>query len=1147
MRFIPRSALLLMVCAGLVVPLASIFAQPDPDAPRFGKADPDEGEQNDAQPEQPESPEGKDDAEKGDKDKDKDEKKDETPDPTKLTAGKFAAISARNLGPAIFSGRIADLAVNPRDHSEYYVAVASGGVWKTTNAGTTFSPIFDGYGSYSIGCVTLDPGNPEVVWVGTGENNSQRSVGWGDGVYVSRDGGRSFKNVGLKESEHVGMIAVDPRNSSRVFVAAQGPLWKDGGDRGLYLTSDGGATWEKVLNISDKTGISEVHLDPRDPDTVYAVAYQRRRHVFTLVNGGPECAVHKSSDGGKTWRKLSSGLPTGEGVGRIGMTISPADPNILYAIVEGNEAGNRGIYRSESRGESWEKRSGYVSSSPQYYQELFADPKDADTFYSADTFLHFTTDGGKTMRRVGESDKHVDNHAVWVDPGDTRHLRVGCDGGLYESFDRGANWRHFENLPVMQFYRVAVDDSKPFYYVYGGTQDNATIGGPSRTVERAGITNEDWFVTTGGDGFETAVEPGNPNIVYSESQHAGLVRFDRASGEEVDIRPMSTEDEKPYVWNWDTPLLISRHKPTRLYLACNYLLRSEDRGNSWTRISEDLTRGIDRNQLPVMGVIQKPDAVAKHTSTSIYGNAVSLDESPKVEGLLYVGTDDGLIHISEDGGKAWRKVESILGIPETTYVSDLTAGSHSADTVFACFDNHKRGDFAPYVLRSDDRGRSWKSVAGDLPKNCTAYCLVQDHVNEKLLFVATEFGCHFTLDGGEKWFKVSGMPTIAVRDLEIQKEHDDLVMASFGRGFFVIDDYSPLRTASGELFGEPAHIFETRPALAYVERARVGGQTGRGVGGASYYTARNPPSGATITYYLKEKLKTLKEKRKEAEKKEGWTYPTIEQFQAEDREQAPACVLIIRDDGGKTVRQIGASRDAGMHRATWNLRYAPTTPASLTRPERDPWDTELDGTLVQPGTYTVTLASVENGVATELAGPQEIEVVDLNNATLAVKGEARAAKFAFEREAAELQRAVEGAGRFAGEIRGKLDLMRQAAKDTPGVPGMGVEIMGEFEALRVKLGEIERELRGDPTYGARSVAEHPSISDRVGRAVGNGLSTTQPIPETLKKHLAIAGDQFEVVLAKLREVDRAVKELEAKLEAAGAPWTPGRVPEWKGR
>ena len=713
------------------------------------------------------------------------------------SADTWSGLELRGIGPAVTSGRVVDIAVDPTDTKRWYLAVASGGVWKTENGGTTWTPVFDGEGSYSIGCVTIDPKNPNVVWVGTGENNSQRSVGYGDGVYKSEDGGKSWKNVGLKASEHIGKIVVNPKDSNVVYVAAQGPLWAPGGDRGLYKTTDGGKTWNAVLTIDENTGVTDVVMDPRDPDTLIAASYQRRRHVFTLIDGGPGSGVHKTTDGGKTWKKITSGLPKEE-MGRIGLALAPTEPDTVYALVEtaaANKAG--GTFRSTNRGESWEKRGDYVPGGPMYYQEIFVDPKDAERLYSMDVFLKVSDDAGKTWRNLGERYKHVDNHAIWIDPDDTDHYLVGCDGGLYQSFDRAATWQFVGNLPVTQFYRVDVDNSSPVYYVYGGTQDNNTLGGPSRTLNAHGIANHDWFVTWGGDGFHARIDPTDPNIVYSTLQHGVLGRYDRRSGEAVLIQPQEKPGDDPLRWNWDSPLVLSPHKPTRLYFAAQRVFRSEDRGDSWTPISEDLTRKIDRNKLKVMGKVWGPDAVAKGASTSFYGNIVSLDESPLVEGLLYVGTDDGLVQVSEDGGKAWRRQETFPGVPEMSYVSDLFASRFDANVVYATFNNHKAGDFKPYVLRSGDRGRTWTSVTADLPARGSAWTIAEDTVEKELLFAGTEFGLFFSRDGGKKWVQLKGgMPVIAVRDLAIQKREGDLVIATFGRGFYVLDDLTPLRHAT---------------------------------------------------------------------------------------------------------------------------------------------------------------------------------------------------------------------------------------------------------------------------------------------------------------------------------------------------------------
>ncbi len=1063
-----------------------------------------------------------------------------------MSAETFAGLKLRSLGPALMSGRIGDLAVHPNDRSHYYAAVCSGGVWKTTNGGTTWKPVFDKEGSFSIGCVTMDPNNPSVVWVGTGENNSQRSVSFGDGVYRTRDGGAHWENLGLRDSEHIGMILIDPRDSDTVYVAAQGPLWRSGGDRGLYKTTDGGTSWERILHVSDDTGMNEIHADPRDPDVLYASSYQRRRHVWTLINGGPESAIYKSTDAGATWRRLKHGLPEVE-MGRIGLDVSPANPDVVYAIVEAAND-KSGFYRSEDRGETWSRMSDQKTTSPQYYNEIVCDPVEVDRVYSLDTFLQVTNDGGKTFKRVPRKHRHVDDHALWIDPDNNDYLLIGCDGGVYESYDRGANWRYMPNLPVTQFYRVSVDDSTPFYYVYGGTQDNSTLGGPSRTTSPAGITNEDWFITVGGDGFESQIDPEDPNIVYSQWQHGGLVRHDRRSGQRVDIKPREAPGEEPYRWNWDSPLILSPHDTHRLYFGANKLFRSDDRGDSWTTVSGDLSRELDRDALEVMGKIQSADAVSKNLNTSHYGNTVSLSESPLLEGLIYVGTDDGLIQVTEDGGQNWRKIAPFPGVPELSYVSCLFASQHDADTVYAAFDNHKSGDFKPYVLVSADRGRTWASIAGDLPQRDFVYSLAEDHVDPGLLFAGTEFGAYFTSDGGKRWIKLTGgVPTIAVRDLAIQKREHDLVLGTFGRGFYVLDDYTPLRHLKCGVLEHEAALFPVKEALRYVETARLGGSSGRGTQGASYYAAPNPPFGAVFTYYLKEKITTRKERRQEAEKKAAKEektapYPTMDDLRAEDREKEPTVVLTVRDESGAVMRRITAPRGKGFHRVAWDLRFPAATPTVLKPPtNRAPWDRPPAGPLALPGRYTVTLASEIDGAVRQLADPQPFDVVPLELATFEAKD--RAEVLAFRQKVSRLQRAVRGAIKAAEEARTRLSYLRKAFVDTPAAdPGL----LGEIHRLDQRLDQLLVKLRGDPMLRKREEPLPPSINGRVQQVAGNQWHTTSPPTQTQRDAYRHAGTEFEPVLADLRALlSDDLERLEAQLEAAGAPWTPGRIPVWE--
>ena len=1074
---------------------------------------------------------------KGDKDG-KDEKKKEP-----LSAATFAGLKLRGIGPAFISGRVADIAVDARHPDTYYLAAASGGVWKTTNAGTTFEPVFDGEGSYSIGCVTIDPNDPLVVWVGTGENNSQRSVAYGDGVYKSIDGGRHWQNLGLKSSEHIARILVDPRNSDVVYVAAQGPLWAAGGDRGLYKTADGGKSWKRVLTISDNTGVTDLVMDPHNPDVLYAASYQRRRHVWTLIDGGPESAIYKSRDAGATWQKLTNGLPK-EDKGRIGLAVAPAEPDVVYATIEAARGGS-GFFRSRDAGVNWEKRSSTLASSPQYYQHIVVDPKVADRVYLLDTFNKVSDDGGKTFRLLGESAKHVDNHALWIDPANTDHLRATCDGGLYETWDRAVTWEWKANLPLAQLYRGDVDYALPFYNVYGGAQDNGSVAGPSRTFTVNGVTNREWVATNGGDGFVSKADPEDPNTVYAQSQYGGVVRHDRRTGIVIDIQPQPGPGEPALRYNWDSPLIISPFSHTRLYIGSNRLFRSDDRGDSWRAISPDLTRQVDRNKLKVMGRVWGVDSVAKNASTSFYGNIVSLTESPKQEGLIYIGTDDGLIQVTGDDGAHWRKLEGFPGVPENTYVANLTASRHDANTVYAAWDNHKMGDFKPYLAKSADRGATWTSITGNLPARGTVYGFAEDHTDPSLLFAGTEFGIYFTLDGGKKWIQLTGdIPTISVRDIAIQRRENDLVLATFGRGFYILDDYSPLRTIDAKLLEQPAVLFPVKKTAMYVEIAPLGGYR-KGFLGDSFYAAPNPPYGAVFTYYLKDEIKDRKQRRHEAEEKTGKGgkdvfYPSWDQLRAEDREVPPVIEWTVADEEGHVIRHGTGPVSAGLHRVAWDLRFPASVPAGTPPP---PIDADSDGPakgpLVTPGTYKVSIAQRVDGVLTPLGQPQSFAVEPVASPDLPAK--ARAAELAFAQKVSRLQRAVLGAQKSAEEAEQRLDLIDKALLDTPAADA---KLTADARQLRLRLKDLYEKLNGDKVIAEHNEPAPPAILQRLQTSIAWGNMTAPT--RTQEEAYRIAGLEFGPVLDGLRQlVEVDLKHLEDQLEAAGAPWTPGRVPHWQ--
>ena len=1056
-----------------------------------------------------------------------------------LKSADFSGLKFRSIGPAFASGRIADFAVNPNHPEEYFVAVASGHIWKTNTSGTTWEPVFDNYGAYSIGCLAMDPGNSNVVWAGTGENNHQRCLGYGDGVYKTMDGGKSWKNMGLKDSRQIGMIAIDPRNTNVVYVAAEGSTWGPGGDRGLYKTTDGGKTWNKVLEISENTGVNNVIMDPRNPDVLYATSEQRRRHTFTKIGGGPESGIWKSTDAGTTWNKLSSGLPGGD-VGGIGIAISPVNPDVVYAIIEA-EGETGGFFRTKDRGASWSKMSDYHSSG-QYYNEIYCDPINVDKVYSVETYSKVTTDGGKTWKNVGNNSRHVDDHALWIDPNNTDHFLIGGDGGIYETWNAGQDYHFKNNLPVTQFYRVNVDNSEPFYYVYGGTQDNNSMGGPSRNLSSYGVLNDDWFVTNGGDGFWTAADPTDPNIVYAEAQYGNVVRYDRKSGEAMDIRPEPHKGEDTYKWNWNSPIIISKHSPTRLYMAANKVFRSDDRGNTWEVISEDLSTGTDRNTWPVMDKFWSYDAVAKDVSTSLWGTIVSLDESPAKENLLYAGTDDGLIQVSEDA-KTWRKVSGFPGVPEYTYVSDVFASPIDENVVFASFSNLKRDDFKPYVLKSADKGKTWVSIASNLPENGSVHTIAQDVVNPDLLFAGTEFGIFFSIDGGLQWTQLkNGIPTVAVYDMAFQQRENDLVLATFGRGFYILEDYTPLRTIDKSIMEKEAHIFDVKDALMFVENRGKYGQ------GSSYYAAKNPEFGATFTWWLKEVPKTLREKRRETEKAlfkkgERIAQPTEADIRAEEQEIKPYLIFTIKDAKGEVVRRLYNKPSKGLNRINWDLRYAATYPVRDKDGKFDPFKEGNSGMFVMPGDYSVSMAMVAGGETTELAGPVNFTAKVLDNTTLPATD--RAALVSFQNEVAELARIVMGTNRFADELSKKLTTMQQAVHQTPAAsPELGRKI----HELSLQMDDILFALNGKEPKASRE--ENPpapvSINERLGNLTYAFYRSTSAPTGTQKRNYRIIREEFPEVYNQLKQISEVeVPAIEAEMETAGVPYTSGRLPEWK--
>ncbi len=1061
----------------------------------------------------------------------------------------FAGMAMRSIGPAMMSGRISDIVIDPTDPSTWYVAVGSGGVFKTRNGGTTWTPVFDDQDAYSIASITLDPNDPDILWLGTGENVSGRHVGYGNGVYRSRDGGTNWENMGLKTSEHIGMIRIDPRDSNVIYVAAQGPLWSGGGERGLFKSIDGGATWQKILGdglgnaaVDDQyTGVSEVHLDPRNPDVIFAVSWQRFRNVAVLMNGGPGSGIHKSTDGGSSWRELSEGLPD-EIMGKVGLAVSPQDPDVVYATIElAHKKG--GFYRSADGGESWQKQNDYLSggTGPHYYQEIFASPHQFDRVYQMDVHLHKTENGGKDFARMESETKHVDHHAMAFHPTDDDYLLVGNDGGVYESLDLGETWRFISNLPISQFYKVAVDYDLPFYNVYGGTQDNSSLGGPHRTDNNVGIRNSDWYLTLGADGHQSAADPTNPDIIYANWQEGNLTRYDRRTGENVYIRPQPAAGEPEERFNWDAPILLSPHNPETLYFASYRVWRSDDRGDSWRAISGSLTRTEDRLQQPVMGRRWSIDSNWDLSAMSQYNTITSLAESPLVEGLLYAGTDDGLIQVSEDGGENWRETDSLPGVPDRFFVNDIKADLHDSDTVYVVVDDHKSGDFSPYVLRSDNRGRSWRSIASNLPERHLLWRLVQDHVNPNLLFLGTEFGVFFSVDAGGAWTKLSGgAPNIAFRDLVIQTRENDLVGATFGRSIYILDDYSPLRTVTAELLQTGSVLFPVRRAHWYVPKRPHSCSTPGCVDsqGDSYFVSPNPDFGATFSYYLAEEIRSLKEQRKGAEKtlvqeNADIAFPDWNRLDEEAREDAPAIVFTVSDSDGNVVRHLDAPATAGFQRIAWDLRYPPVDPW-LPAAERDE-NRRPAGVLVAPGTYQVSMSKRIDGELQGLGQDQTFEVVSIREPTL--PGSSQEQRIAFQRSVNAVRRAVDGTLKSLDEVLTQLGAIEDVLRDSGAEPGL----YSDANSLQQQL-QVQRDrLAGNDTRSAFGVNQAMPITARLSHAAYSPHTNAYGPTPTQRESLVIAEQEYSDIAATLTTlVDRQYAALRNALESAGVPWTPGR-------
>ena len=932
------------------------------------------------------------------------------------------ALEFRTIGPTIMGGRVADLAVVESDPRIFYVGVATGGVWKTENAGITFTHVFKDEETASVGDVTVAPSNPNVVWVGTGEPQNRQSSPWGNGVYRSTDAGRTWTHLGLENTHHISRIQVHPRDPDVAYVAAMGHLWGANPERGVYRTTDGGDSWEQVLFIDDHTGAIDLAMDPADPRTLFVAMYQRQRRAWGYNGGGPGSGIYRTTDGGDSWTELTKGLPEGD-KGRMGLDIYRGDGNVVFAMVEadarvpgqgfGGGGGGRdqqnGVYRSTDRGESWEQVS-TTNNRPMYYSQIRVDPNDPERIYLGGSSLYRSSDGGRNFTPDAAADVHSDHHALWIDPADSDHLILGGDGGVSVSWDRSDNWYQLRNLPIGQFYEIGVDMRDP-YHACGGLQDNGSWCAPSDTWSNQGIRTRDWYNVGSGDGFFTVMHPSNPELMFAESQGGNLTRVNLATGERARIRPLprphDEEEERDLRWNWDSPVLLSAHDDQVVYAGSNVLFKSSDLGQSWEEISPDLTYGIDRDTLMLMGVAGGDPQMSRNDGQSSYGNLTAIAESPLDPAVLYTGSDDGRLHVTRDGGANWADVTgNVGGLPPHTYVTRIVASRAAAGSVFAVFDGHRSDDFSAYIYASTDYGDSWTRITDGLPAT-SMNALAQHPRAHNLLFAGSEVGIHFSIDGGASWSRLkNGLPTVPVDDIVVHPRDNDLVIGTHGLGIWIMDDITPLEGLGSEVMAASAHLYPVRRATSYNQYRPQGWTPG-------IYEAPNPPAGARIRYHL--------------------------------GSAGDSVTITVTDGAGEVVRELKGGGAAGLNEVIWDLR--------LTEDGAD-GETMDPGPRVLPGNYTVMLATAADTLETS-AEVRFDPRVTISRGDLVARHDAMMDSY-------RLSGAVDDANGRIESMTEQLDAVEERVDDAEEAPEGLTE---EIEAFREALDEVDEEL-GDVSGGA---------------------------------------------------------------------------------
>ena len=935
-----------------------------------------------------------------------------------ITSELIRELGFRSIGPAVTGGRVHDVESLAADPSVIYLATASGGIWKSVNKGTTWAPIFDDQSVSTFGDLAISPSDPRILWAGTGEQNNRQSTSWGNGVYRSTDGGETWTHLGLKETRHIGRVRVHPNDPDIAYVAALGNLWAPSRERGVFKTTDGGESWTQVLFVDTLTGVVDMIMDPSDPNTLYAAAYQRLRRTWGFNGGGPGSGIYKSTDGGSSWRKLENGIPEGD-LGRIGLAIAATDGRVLNATVQ--HATESGTYRSEDGGATWEKVNS-LNPRPMYYSHIYIDPTDATRVYVLATSFYMSEDGGRNFRTMPtrptyDVGVHSDFHTLWIDPNDSRHFYLAGDAGLHETWDRGEAYIRINNLPIGQFYALGVDVREP-YYIYGGMQDNHSWMGPSQTRRFTGIINDDWQQIGFGDGMYHQPDPSDYRYVYGNSQNGGLVRLDPETGDHLDVRPFPPDGESAYRFDWVTPSLVSQHYPSVIYFGGNRLFISRDRGVSWER-TEDLTRSINRDTLDLMGVQGSDSTLSKNDGTESFGEITTIAESPLDPNILWVGTDDGNVQVSRDGGSTWSEVSrNVQGVADGTYVSRVIASVTGPGVSYVTFDAHRDGDFAPYAFKTTDFGVNWTRVTRGLPAEGSVNVIREHSASPNLLFLGTEQALFVSTDAGDRWARFkSNLPTTLYDDLVIHPREDDLILGTHGRSIWILDDVSPLARWSADVAASPAYLFPIRATtlFQYWKDTSYRGQAA--------YAGANPLEGAILSYYL--------------------SRPTS------------AASITVLDQQGRQVRRLDVPHSAEViHRVNWDLRYEapPFQPDTSSVEALPPLPRPITprGPFVAPGTYIVTLEAdgVESSQTVLVKGDPLIELTD----------EQWRNREAFLVDLLDSQREAWDADQRADALQKRLNASRDSAAENGEAPRALVERADSVAALADRLRRLRTQV-----------------------------------------------------------------------------------------